>query len=352
MAAPATGSAAVDVAASAHSDSAGLAPAGGLAGAGPVAGSAAPLQGDPAGPPGVRPDVAIAAPPTLAEDLGQDEADVLAVPPRPGKQGLHGGSGGLGRSKASTVEGVLKSFASRDAPLHGPATFMTSTSGFKASPKFTLGARGTSTFIRSSSTPAPGSYDLPESDKDKCKTVPRYSFGVSSRFGLGQAPHRMTPGPGSHDPADPTLKCQVKPGFGTSMRGKGAPLGQANPGPGAYEFRTSVGEGRMFTARGRLSTSYLRSKSEPGPGAYQPTTNFTSLASPKCGFGTSTRGELASRTSAGQPGPGAYELHQYKCLGKDGKKFSATSRRRMHDLNSYVTPGPGSYHSHTTSFGY
>merc|ERR1719491_10428 len=90
----------------------------------------------------------------------------------------------------------------------------------------------------------------------------------------------------------------------------------------------------------------------PGPGAYSPTTISVYQTSPKCGFGTSTRGEFGTKSRmAAQPGPGAYELQNFKCMGKDSVKYSATSRRRMHDLNSYVTPGPGTYNSHATSFG-
>jgi len=44
-------------------------------------------------------------------------------------------------------------------------------------------------------------------------------------------------------------------------------------------------------------------------------------------------------------------MQNFKSMGKDSKKFSATSRRRVHDLSSYVTPGPGTYNAHATSFG-
>merc|ERR1719343_905207 len=111
-----------------------------------------------------------------------------------------------------------------------------------------------------------------------------------------------------------------------------------------------MGQGLMFTARGRFVSNLTRSKSQPGPGAYTPSVNSVYSTPPKCGFGTSTRSDLASAAkSVFSPGPGAYEMQAAKGLGTDAPKFSATSRRRYHDLNSYVTPGPGSYNAHTIS---
>merc|ERR1719456_1805861 len=146
-------------------------------------------------------------------------------------------------------------------------------------------------FMRSAAGPAPGSYNLPHDEKSKFKTSCKFSFGGGSRFGLGQSPTKQQPGPGAYNPRDPALYVDTKVGFGTSVRNKGTPASQANPGPGAYEVRSTVGDALMFTARGRHPTSYMRSRSQPGPGAYNPKDHYTILASPKCGFGTSTRDE-------------------------------------------------------------
>lgn len=266
-----------------------------------------------------------------------------------------------GRVSPKSGVGDYKDLKSRTAFPDNPpttdgvkkgTTFMANFSGFHRAPRYSLGARTTSMFLRSSSTPAPGSYNLPHEEKSKFKTTPQFSFGGGSRFGLGISPTKMQPGPGQYNPKDPTLHVDTKVGFGTSIRAKSNPAAQANPGPGAYESKNGVGGGLMFTARGRHPTSYMRSRSMPGPGAYSPTTQGVFQASPKCGFGTSTRGEFGTKSRmAAQPGPGAYELQNFKCMGKDSVKYSATSRRRMHDLNSYVTPGPGTYNAHVTSFG-
>eukprot|EP00403_Amphidinium_massartii_P039152 CAMPEP_0178436264 /NCGR_PEP_ID=MMETSP0689_2-20121128/34351_1 /TAXON_ID=160604 /ORGANISM="Amphidinium massartii, Strain CS-259" /LENGTH=489 /DNA_ID=CAMNT_0020058357 /DNA_START=30 /DNA_END=1499 /DNA_ORIENTATION=+ len=243
---------------------------------------------------------------------------------------------------ACTVDGVLKR-----------TTFMSAVSAYHGAPKYSIASRGPSSFARSSSTPAPGSYSSPELEKSKFKNGPRFSFGSSARFGLGPSPLKMQPGPGQYNPRDPTLNSDPKVGFGSSKRVRGDGDPEPNPGPGAYEVRSTVGDALMFTARGRQPTSYMKARSQPGPGAYTPKDHYINTSTPKCGFGTSTREELASRVSrlASLPGPGAYELHQFKTIGKDSLKFSATSRRRMHDISSYTSPGPGAYNAHVTQFG-
>lgn len=232
-------------------------------------------------------------------------------------------------------------------------TYMTQFSNFRHSPKYSIGVRGPNVFIRSSGAPAPGTYSLPPEEKSKYKTSPKFSFGSVSRFGLGEFPGKKSPGPGAYNPADPSLSSDVKVGFGTAVRGRGSLLAQQNPGPGAYEFKSCMGQGRMCTAAGRHTTSFMRARSLPGPGAYNPSYNATGGSAPKCGFGTSTRDDIGGKArNLSQPGPGAYEMQNVMSVGCDAPKYSATSRRRVHDLNSYMTPGPGAYNAHVTSFGY
>lgn len=90
----------------------------------------------------------------------------------------------------------------------------------------------------------------------------------------------------------------------------------------------------------------------PGPGAYDPHDRTESKfnAPAKVGFGTSTREDFSLKREAGKPGPGTYEMSNVKGVGKDAAKFSIRSRRKMHDLASYIEPGPGHYASHATSF--
>merc|ERR1712113_205264 len=172
-------------------------------------------------------------------------------------------------------------------------------------PKYTMGLRGPSSFIRSSSTPAPGSYNMPMDEKGKYRAFPKYSFGGCSRFGLGQSPVKKQPGPGAYNPKDPAGETATKVGFGGSTRGKGQPMSTHNPGPGAYEYRSCMGQGKMFTARGRHPVSYMRARSQPGPGAYSPVETVAYHTPMKVGFGTSTRGDTASAArNLVAPGPG------------------------------------------------
>eukprot|EP00747_Dinoflagellata_sp_TGD_P208075 gnl/TRDRNA2_/TRDRNA2_81595_c0_seq2.p1 gnl/TRDRNA2_/TRDRNA2_81595_c0~~gnl/TRDRNA2_/TRDRNA2_81595_c0_seq2.p1 ORF type:complete len:150 (-),score=18.81 gnl/TRDRNA2_/TRDRNA2_81595_c0_seq2:39-488(-) len=149
------------------------------------------------------------------------------------------------------------------------------------------------------------------------------------------------------------MHIEQKVGFGTSLRGRVNCLAQNQPGPGAYEVKSTLGQGRMYTARGRLPQAYQRSQSMPGPGAYNPSTIMIFEHSPKTGFGTSTRVDMAAQAlRTNMPGPGTYELQNMKSIGHDANKYSITSRRRTHDISSYCSPGPGAYNANATSFGY
>lgn len=247
---------------------------------------------------------------------------------------------------AATTGGVMK----------GP-TYMSAHSRWAASPKWTLGVKPKSTLVKPDTGPSAGTYDLPPTDRSsKYRSIPRFGFGVGSRFGISEQSLKQNPGPGSYQPKDPALQVGTKVGFGTSVRSGLATSGSLHfPGPGAYDQRNTIGQGLMFTAKGKQPTSYLtKSASAPGPGAYNPSTSIIFGEAPKCGFGTSSRDSEAARASRtqGNPGPGAYDMMYSQGIGRDSKKFSATSRRRVHDLNSYLTPGPGAYNAHVTSFGY
>lgn len=226
-------------------------------------------------------------------------------------------------------------------------TYLHHISGFRSGPKFSMAHKGECSFIKYKATPAPGSYNLRLEEDSKHKNPPKFSFTSSSRFGLGENPTKKMPGPGAYNPRDPVMESSVKVAIVGSTRGRGPPILQTNPGPGAYDLRSSIGQGKMFTAGGRYHAFIDKTKVMPGPGAYNPSTSTALATAPKCGFGTSTRTEPPPRCA---PGPGTYEMQNALGVGSSGPKYSATSRRTIHDLNSYLTPGPGSYNSHMTSF--
>jgi len=240
-----------------------------------------------------------------------------------------------------TMDGVKK----------GP-TFMHTVSTFKSGARWTFGQRGPSSFIASSSTPAPGSYSMAHGPGGgRYKSLPKFSFGGATRFAAGEAPTKKAPGPGAYNPRDPLVTAGPKVSFAGANAGRGPPLPENAPGPGAYEQRSTLGKSKMFTARGRQASSYMRSRSQPGPGAYDPKVGAVLMGIPKCGFGTSTRTDITGAArSLMLPGPGAYDMQSAMAVGRNGPKYSAASRRRVHDLDSYVTPGPGTYNAHTTSF--
>lgn len=250
----------------------------------------------------------------------------------------------------------MPSFFSKDQSEDSPDTkhegLLTHISDHKNAPAITMGERVASgSFFRSSSNPGPGTYNNHSQEgtkQSKYKAQPNYSFGGSSRFGFGINPAKEQPGPGHYGaPKDPGQERGLRAGFGGSIRASIAGDTKV-PGPGAYELRSSVGEGRMPTAAGRHYGSSARARMQPGPGAYDPSDRLHSKfgASPKVGFGTSTRAE---RHAALAPGPGTYDMHQQKVIGTGGAKFSMRSRRKAHDLANLIKPepGPGHYGSHT-----
>jgi len=108
----------------------------------------------------------------------------------------------------------------------------------------------------------------------------------------------------------------------------------------------------MFTVGGRHYGSSMKSRMQPGPGAYDPSDRFHGKynSTPKVGFGTSTREDFSIKREAGKPGPGAYDIASKKAVGTDAAKFSIRARQKRHDLTSYLEPGPGHYASHASSF--
>eukprot|EP00439_Symbiodinium_sp_Y106_P060482 s2566_g8.t4 len=141
------------------------------------------------------------------------------------------------------------------------------------------------------------------------KSLPKFSFGGATRFAIGEVPTKKQPGPGAYNPRDPLLTAGPKVSFAGANAGRGPPLPENAPGPGAYEQRSTLGKSKMFTARGRQASSYMRSRSQPGPGAYDPKLGAVLMGIPKCGFGTSIRNDITGAArSLMLPGPGAYDM--------------------------------------------
>merc|ERR1719335_285851 len=145
------------------------------------------------------------------------------------------------------------------------------------------------------------------------------------------------------------LKAPTAVSMGKSSRDpqKVAMKGNTAPGPGAYEFRSTVGAGPRFTARGRDAFKEKKKTDMPGPGSYNVKRGFSSF---KVGFGTSTRDGEARRMLGDTAGPGPGSYDPLKAFVKI-PKISFTGRHaEMELISEYLTPGPGSYDTNASTF--
>lgn len=197
-----------------------------------------------------------------------------------------------------------KASNSRKGDTPGPGAYSANgeTSGagnpskFSRSPNYGFGGASRDG-IRPQSSPGPGQYQ-PRSPINSTK----YGFGTSERVGVrsrpdqpGPASYRVegkmgnegpkysngprrnnsslsgtTPGPGAYHPdtsSTSTFSGTKKFGFGTSPR-EGRSM-VANPGPGAYDSKTSVDKGPKYSFPARADPQ-LREMT-PGPGEYTAT---------------------------------------------------------------------------------
>mmetsp|Transcript_17941 Transcript_17941/g.44804 ORF Transcript_17941/g.44804 Transcript_17941/m.44804 type:complete len:319 (+) Transcript_17941:190-1146(+) len=146
----------------------------------------------------------------------------------------------------------------------GP-THMQTLSQFKRGPKYTMGVKikfGDPMAVDEQKGPAPGTYSIKDTANSKVKGFPTISFGKGRRF-----PKRLeeTPAPGEYEPGE--LGSSYRVTFGNAPRDK-KDHKHREPGPGTYEFRSTVGLGPRFTARGRkgLSKSASADLAIPGYG--------------------------------------------------------------------------------------
>jgi len=163
-----------------------------------------------------------------------------------------------------TNDGVLKR-----------TTFMATLSTFRTSPQTSIASRDGSSFIRSQQGPSPGTYNNVDMEKTKFKRVGSFSFGGSIRFGQGHGGGQ--PGPGNYHPRDPSLYCDTKVGFGTSVRNKITGTSHMAPGPGAYE---------PFSASARSTPAH--DFGSPRPRWFEDTERHTPAAAYQGGLDTAT----------------------------------------------------------------
>lgn len=220
----------------------------------------------------------------------------------------------------------------------GGNPLMTGLSHIKKAPCFSLNSRPKT--LAPLNVPGPGSYMDSGPDKtSKFDARPQFSFGSSSRDVIDK---QRAPGPGAYG-------CRgyvgvEGPGFTCTPRRGEATMRDRNPGPGAHNLPSLVGNGPKHTATPRRPDP--KAQMLPGPGEYRQD-DTTAQASPKWGFGSSTRPELANAAGANGPGPGTYGSGN---AAQKGPQYSMGSRTRGPKMQN--TPGPGAHGGHFTTFGY
>jgi len=237
---------------------------------------------------------------------------------------------GFGSEKRSGIDGMSKT-------LPGPGAY-TFRGEFESPGKGTsmVPRRPDSAYLSGSRTPGPGAYAPGLVDKTR---GPTYRMGSASRDGTSSSNRIGSPGPGAYNPEHTKGNKNVK--IGTSVR---SPLsaGGYTPGPGAYDYKTKVGEGPKHVMNPRRQ-DVVKSQNDrytPGPGAYSPSVNLTKNTNSTYRMGTSSRGNFYGNNAS--PGPGQYNLNKN---GK-GPQWGFGSEQRGNNVKS-GTPGPGHYdHKH------
>jgi len=183
--------------------------------------------------------------------------------------------------------------------------------------------------------PGPGAYGNPDMNRIRARPP---SFSLGGRLDRSWSGTGMSPGPGAYD-------ARLRGGglaYSMTPRREDVTSPKA-PGPGAYTIASTVGEskatgmgiGDRFGDRDKM-------KSNPGPGAYFPKTDFVSDKERVPAFSMTARrsGGISARL---YPGPGAYTPKM------DSVKPSSP-RSTLHPRINYpggntVTPGPDHYNA-------
>lgn len=183
--------------------------------------------------------------------------------------------------------------------------------------------------------PGPGQYNA---NPYVIKTRPAScKFGTSVRSDNNNT---LAPGAGTYEPKDtfvkrngPGWKFDTADAFNSVQR-------TDNPGPGAYEYNSVIGDNRpKYSFGGKMGDN--KASDTPAPGNYDPKFDFMSeKANQSIGgvFGKNNR--FSGNNNSEIPGPGNYEPNSIKSktntiFGKD--------RRDKGDKSRLETPGPGNY---------
>lgn len=218
--------------------------------------------------------------------------------------------------------------------------FMTDTSIYQKSPKYSFGFRPSRR--AQDRSPGPGAYSAhvigivtPRAATTSFSHSPRLSYHHSSTSLCDYTPKQAFTKPKS-----------ARPVFGTSTRGKYTP--DVVPGPGAYNQALLMGKsGPQYTAQG--SKHERRTDMKPGPGAYdEGLASPTKKTSPAYSMGRTKKFFAGVKIEHSLPGPGAYSPIRKHVV--EAPHYSLRQRAALRSSDS--TPGPGAYRADLTQFGY
>lgn len=208
--------------------------------------------------------------------------------------------------------------------------------------KFGIGGKEDSFKIRSKNdSPGPGEYS-PEDNKVK-KKAPHFGFGTSKR--LKSAGKNSVPNPQSYNIKDDLMSTKTSAwGMGYGQKIDLSKTLADTPGPGSYDFRSTITDGKKYGIGLRKNMFELQRDKSPGPGHYKSeVVDFKrSPASYKWGRDSRFSDKHLQKTT---PGPGMYSKNS--TLG--GPLFGFGSGKRPGNSSKNITgdkdnfPGPGHY---------
>lgn len=206
----------------------------------------------------------------------------------------------------------------------GPGAYDGNSANWKQSKAPAYSMRQKTAGGRKDAVPGPGHYD-PDAIRYEHKS---YSGKLVSKAARDHMYKTGTPGPGNYDPNNNIFSKQQGK-FGRESRD--GLKGSANPGPGAYEMRSSF-EKKGYSY-GKQPRDWQTGSAIPGPGTYD--YNASSMGGPGWKIGKEARDGW--KTTA-NPGPGNYDIGG-KCFDKKSGKINPEARTG----SNFNNPGPGTY---------
>lgn len=223
-----------------------------------------------------------------------------------------------------------KDLKSGDLSKPGPGNYPVTDPNLvkKANPKWSI--RGKFSQKRNTlDAPGPGQYQ----DNYRKHQTPNYTFG--SRYAQTVRNGQNEPGPGAYKQETTLNKKGGYLGVKTVVKEK-----EGAPGPGTYAMNSTFtqGFGASFGGGKRSSPNINKSMQMPGPGAYEPASEFGNKTH---GFGFGRGGRAHINRGKDMPGPGQYKVSDD--YFRDPKAASIKGRPKTSKTDE--RPGPGHYQS-------